>query len=1081
MKKSNHQTLLLRFILFGCLVFVFTQSHAFDPYDSDFFAGLKTRSIGPAGMSGRIAAVDVVFNNPRIIYVGTATGGIWKSIDGGVTWKPIFDDQSTSSIGDVTIVPDNPETIWVGTGEANPRNSAGVGRGVFKTLNGGETWQFLGLEKTERISRVLVNPHRPDTAFVAAMGTTWGENPERGIFKTIDGGKTWKNVLYVDEKTGAADLVMDPRNPDRLLAAMWEHRRWPWFFNSGGPGSGLYLSVDGGETWCKMGLKDGLPKGDLGRIGLAFSRSQPNIVYALVEAKKSALCRSEDSGKTWKIVNDKPGVSPRPFYYSDIRIHPTQENTVYRLSGSLDVSLDGGKTFKRLIPFLAVHGDFHELWIHPEDCDFMVVGSDGGIAFSYDGGKHWNFVQNLPLGQYYHINIDMEKPYNIYGGMQDNGAWRGPSQVFAGLGIFNFHWQSVGRYGDTFAVLPIPRDSKIGYVMFQGGYLSRFKIETGERKDIRPPAPEGVKLHFSWNAAIAINPFNPQILYCGSQFVHKSTDEGQNWEIISPDLTTNDPEKQKQTESGGLTKDVTFAENHCTIITISPSPVQNGLTWVGTDDGKVHLTRDEGKSWKDLSQKLTGKKKGGAVPPATWIPHIEASHHHVGTAYVVLDDHRRANWTPYVFMTQDYGETWKSLATSDIDGFVHVIREDPVQKNLLFLGTEFGLYVSFDRGGSWMKWTHGLPTVPVRDMVIHPRDHDLIIGTHGRSAYILDDIQPLRELNKDIPSKKVHLFSVADAYQFRTSFPGHGYLTPGDMEFQGENRKYGALITYSIGKEKTENKKEKTTSSKPPKGTEAQHEGTEKEKAQDKVVIEILNSEGEVVRTLKGPKKLGLNRINWDLRHAPFKSLSGLPWGAFFLPSWGSNVSPGPYRVRIKLDDEVVETPITVFADPRDQVSDKDRKEKYDLVMKNGKYIEAVTDAYKKIEKSLEAINEVLKRIDQFEEEKQKTIKTKGQTLKEKLKAISLRLAPPKDKSIIMVETTKLEPLLVKIGLRMETSSDAPTAGQLAQFKVLEAKVKEEIKNINQLFEGEYKEYVQKVKKAGLNLLPKIETISIEE
>ena len=428
----------------------------------------------------------------------------------------------------------------------------------------------------------------------------------------------------------------------------------------------------------------------------------------------------------------------------------------------------------------------------------MVVGGDGGIGISYDRGKHWNFVQNLPLAQYYHISVDLENPYNIYGGLQDNGSWVGPSRVLQGRSIFNFHWQPVG-WGDGFGTLAVPRECSLVYSMSQGGWLVRFNTMTGEQKDIRPPDPEGIKLRFNWNSAIATDPLDDNTLYYGSQFLHKSTDEGQTWQIISPDLTTNNAAKQKQADSGGLTRDVTNAENHCTILTIAASPVLKGVIWVGTDDGKIQLTRDGARTWKDLSDNLTGMKDTG-VPLATWCPHIEASNHHPGTAYGVFDDHRRANWTPYVYMTEDYGETWISLVTPDIDGFVHVIREDPVQKNLLFLGTEIGLYVSFDRGKSWMKWTHGLPTAPVRDMVIHPFDNDLVIGTHGRSVYILDDIRPLREFTKDIMEKKLHLFSIDDAYQFRTSFLGLGYLAPGNMEFQGENKDYGALITYSIGK-----------------------------------------------------------------------------------------------------------------------------------------------------------------------------------------------------------------------------------------------------------------------------------------
>jgi photosystem II stability/assembly factor-like uncharacterized protein len=1062
--KFVYRTALLGLIFVLGSLFSAAQEEPADKIDSSYFSGLKVRSIGPAGMSGRIACVDVMVDNPRIIYVGSATGGIWKSTNSGVTWKPIFDDQTTSSIGDLTIDPDNSEVVWVGTGEANPRNSAGVGRGVFKTLNGGETWEFLGLEKTERISRLLLDPNDPDTAFVAALGTTWGENPERGVFKSIDSGKTWKKVLFVDERTGAADLVMDPSNPNRLLAAMWEYKRWPWFFNSGGPGSGLYLSIDGGETWKKLSPEEGLPEGNLGRIGIAFSRSRPNIVYALVEAEKSALCRSEDGGETWTVVNDKPGVSPRPFYYSDIRVHPKQENTVYRLSSPLDISIDGGKTFKRLMPFFAIHGDFHELWIHPKDSDFMVVGGDGGIGLSYDAGKHWNFVQNLPLAQFYHISVDLENPYNIYGGLQDNGSWRGPSRVLQGRAIFNFNWQPVG-WGDGFGTLPVPGNPKVGYSMSQGGWLVRFNTVTGELKDIRPPEPEGIKLRFNWNSAIALDPLDSNILYYGSQFLHRSRDQGQTWQIISPDLTTNSPGKQQQSMSGGLTRDVTNAENHCTILTIAPSPVLKGVIWVGTDDGKVQLTRNGGSSWKDLSEKFTGMKEGGVLL-ATWCPHIEASFHSAATAYVVFDDHRRANWTPYVYMTEDYGETWTNLVTPDIDGFVHVLREDPVQKNLLFLGTEFGLYVSFDRGKSWMKWTQGLPTVPVRDMIIHPFDNDLVVGTHGRAVYILDDILPLREFTPEIKKKNLHIFSIDDAYQFRTSFLSPGYLTPGNMEFQGQNKPYGALITYSIGERKDQSQGERQTES-TLSGQEAESQNDD----QRSLKIEIMDSMGEIVRTLKGSNEPGLQRINWDLRYEPFKSLSDSSESMF--PPSGPYVLPGTYKARIKLDDDAFEETFQVIADPRYPVTNADRKSKYELIMRNGKFIEAVATAYEKIEKALKALEEVLNGIDTLEEKQRETIRIRTNALKEMLQAIKLHLSPPKDRSGIY-EETELSSRLSTLQSRLESSFDAPTEGELQEFEQIKNAFNREIIKLNTFFREDFPNFIKEVKEAGFTIFPDI-------
>jgi hypothetical protein len=691
----------------------------------------------------------------------------------------------------------------------------------------------------------------------------------------------------------------------------------------------------------------------------------------------------------------------------------------------------------------------------------MVVGGDGGIGISYDSGKHWNFVQNLPLAQYYHISVDMEQPYNIYGGMQDNGSWVGPSQIFSGSAIMNFHWQTVGG-GDGFGTLAFPLDSSLGYSMWQGGNLMRYNLETGEQKDIRPPDPEEVKLRFHWNSAVAVDPHDPNIVYYGSQFLHKSTDQGQSWEIISPDLTTNDPEKQKQAESGGLTKDVTNAENHCTLLTIAPSPVEKGMIWVGSDDGKIHLTQDGGKSWQDLTSRLMGEKRS-SIPAGTWIPHVEASPHEAGMAYVVLDDHRRANWKTYVFMTQDYGKTWKDLSTPEIEGFVHVIREDPVQKDLLFLGTEFGLYLSFERGKSWMKWSNGFPTVPVRDLVVHPRDHDLIIGTHGRSAYILDDIQCLRELSDEVMAKNVHLFPVVDAYQFRTNFMGRGYLAPGDMEFKGENRRYGALITYSLGE--IEEKKEKES------------EKGEKKDKEDSIKIEILNAEEKVIRSLKGPKKKGVNRTNWDLRHDAFKSLRDEE--SFFYPEKGPYVLPGKYTVRIKWDEASVERQLQVFGDPRDSVSIEDRKAKHALQMETGAYIDTVVEAYKDIEKALKAIEEVLERKDSIEESQREGVQTQGKVLKSKLKSIAARLNPPKDRSGIF-EENELYSRLSNLGYRLDSSFDAPTAGQLQEFKQLKALVKQEITTVNQVLQEEFLAFSQTVENLGVSLFPKIEPVEIK-
>ncbi|MFQ5630238.1 MAG: hypothetical protein ACE5I1_15825, partial [bacterium] len=712
------------------ILFAFSIVHA-QPLDMNKLNGFKPRNIGPAGMSGRVAAVAVARTNPDIIFVGAASGGLWKSTSGGIAWQPVFDDQPVPSIGAIAIDPHNAEVVWAGTGEGNPRNSAAVGNGIFKSLDGGKTWQFLGLEKTERIHRILINPHYTDVVYVAAMGTAWGENPERGVYKTTDGGTTWQRILFVDEKTGAADLVIDPQNPNKLIAAMWQFRRWPWFMKSGGPGSGIFVTYDGGKNWQKRTHEDGLPKGDLGRTGLAIARGNPQVVYALVEAKKSVMLRSDDGGHKWRKINDSDNVNPRPFYYADLRVDPKNENRVYAIHSRATVSEDGGKSFRTLVQSSKIHGDVHELYIHPDNTNFIINGNDGGIGISRDRGKTWRFVENLPFAQFYHIAVDMQKPYNVYGGLQDNGSWRGPSRVLTTRnGILNLYWARLGG-GDGFAVLPdLGNPARFGYAMSQGGNLYRFDLITGERKNIKPAHPDGLFLRFNWNAAIAQDPFDHSTIYYGSQFMHKSTDRGNSWEIISPDLTTNDPEKQKQIESGGLSYDATGAENHTTIMTIAPSPVQQGVIWVGTDDGNVQLTRDGGATWSNVVKNIKD------VPSGTWVTHIEASKFDMAEAFVAFDNHRRSNWTTYVYKTTNYGKSWTSLATEDLTGFVHVLEQDPVAHNLLFAGTEFGLHISIDGGKSWKKWTQGFPTAPVRALVVHPHEHDLVIGTHGRAAWI---------------------------------------------------------------------------------------------------------------------------------------------------------------------------------------------------------------------------------------------------------------------------------------------------------------------------------------------------------
>ena len=772
-------------------------------FSMDILKDLKPRNIGPGGMSGRVTAIDVVTGNSDVIYIGTASGGLWKSNSGGITWNPIFENEVTASIGAVAIQQSNPSVIWVGTGEGNPRNSLNGGFGVYKSLDGGKNWEAKGLENTRHIHRIIIDPNNPNTVYVGAIGSPWGEHKERGVFKTTDGGNSWEKILFANNKTGVGDMVMDPSNPNKLIVALWEHKRDPWFFKSGGEGSGLYITHNGGETWEKRTDKDGLSKGDLGRIGLAIAKNKPNIVCALIEAKKNALYKSEDGGFTFKKINDKKDIGNRPFYYSDIYVDPENENRVYSVFTYVNVSEDGGKNFTQLMPAYGVdngvHPDHHAWWIHPEDGNFMIDGNDGGMNITHDGGKTWRFVGNLPVAQFYHISVDNEYPYNVYGGMQDNGSWRGPAYVWRSQGIRNDYWQEIS-FGDGFDVIPDRDDSRYGWSMSQQGYVSRYDWKTGNNYTVRPthPDPE-VKLRFNWNAAINIDPFNNSTLYFGSQFVHKSTDKGLTWKIISTDLTTNDSEKQKQDESGGLTMDATGAENHTTILVIEPSTLEQNMLWVGTDDGRVHYTQNGGQNWTDVTNNIAG------LPSGSWIVQIKASNKNKGEALLVANDYRRFNYTPYAYRTKDYGKTWERIVDeNDVLSYTLSIVEDPFEKNLLFLGTDDGLYISINAGKTWTKWTNGFPTVSVKDLVIQERENDLVIGTFGRAAWILDDIIPLRAIAKDntILSSDIVVFDTPVAYQAANQQPT-GSRFGADAIFNGENRDYGARISYYFQKKET--------------------------------------------------------------------------------------------------------------------------------------------------------------------------------------------------------------------------------------------------------------------------------------
>lgn len=905
--------ILPKLLLFSCS-FIFAQQ-----LDIGQFEAMKARSVGPAGMSGRVTAIDVLIDNPEVIYAGTASGGLWRSESGGIEWEPIFDDQPCASIGAIAVNQTNPDVIWVGTGEGNPRNSQTSGCGVFRSLDGGRTWKHMGLKNTRNIHRLILHPHDPDIIWVGAQGDAWSEHEERGVFKTTDGGKTWKKILYAGKKVGVADLVIDPVNPNKLLCAMWEFRRWPWFFESGGPGSSLNITYDGGETWKKVSHEDGLPKSDLGRIGLAIAASKPDRVYALVESKKNALYRSDDGGHKWKKVSEK-NIGNRPFYYADIYVDPQNENRIFNLYSIVTVSQDAGKTFDTLIPYRSVHPDHHAFWIHPHNPDFIVEGNDGGLAISRDGGANWRFIENLPLAQFYHIRVDDEIPYHIYGGMQDNGSWRGPSRVWRAGGIRNSYWREVG-FGDGFDVLPDPLDNRYGYAMSQGGALFTYDRHTGLKKNIRPYHEEGKELRFNWNAGLAIDPHDQKTIYYGSQYLHASSDKGATWTTISDDLTSNDPEKQKQLESGGLTYDTTQAENFTTIVAIAPSSVKQGMIWVGSDDGLLHLTEDGGASWKSLSRELKG------VPEGTWIPQIYPSTHSEKEAFVVLENHRRGDWTPYVYHTKNKGNSFKRLVgPGDVDGYALAIVQDPEQANLLFLGTEVGLYVSIDYGKTWTKWTQGVPTVSTMDLALQKRSGDLVLGTFGRSAFVLDDIRPLRGLAKDgleLLKKPIHIFPTPDAYQVAWA-QADGTRFAADATYKGENRREGGLITfiYNPVPERKDGKDKKKKDDKVKRDKKESKE-EDKDSKVENLKVEILDSDGKVIRTLQHEAKPGINRLTWNLdrKGAPYPSKDAPPKQKDRPEPSGPDVSPGAFTVRITNGEHISEAALKVHLDPRLDIS----------------------------------------------------------------------------------------------------------------------------------------------------------------
>jgi photosystem II stability/assembly factor-like uncharacterized protein len=964
----------------------------------NLFGDLRARHIGPALMSGRINDMETHPTNPRIIYAGTAGGGVWKSNDAGTTFNPIFDEYA-QSIGAVALDPNEPDNIiYVGTGETWTRNSVSIGDGLYKSVDGGANWNKIGFDRSERIANIVVNPKNSNEVYVGVLGALWSDSDERGVYKSVDGGKTWDRILYVNPKTGCADFAMDPENPNILYASMWEFRRTAWSFESGGENSALYKSTDAGKTWNK--IHNGFPEGKLGRLAIAVAPSNSKVLYTVIEAEedsKKGLYRSDDAGANWKQLNNDFGITVRPFYFSRIVIDPKNPDVVVKggLSGS--ISRDGGKTFKDLGN---MHSDIHDIVFGINDSDRMYAGTDGGVYRSLNGGTTMEIVENLPLSQFYHISVDDQEPYNIYGGLQDNGSWYGPSRSTGGIRARD--WKSVG-YGDGFRVLKHPTKNIIYSEMQGAASIWRYDVDKKLVKTIQPlPKIGDPKLRFNWNAPIAVSVHHPDRFYVGSQFLHLSDDMGDTWKIISPDLTTNDKTKQDQEDSGGLSKDNSGAENHTTIFTIAESSFDENILWIGTDDGNIQITKDGGSTWENIALNIEG------LPKNTWVYHIEASSHDKATAYAVFEGHTHGDMNPYTYKTTDYGKTWKSIITDDVKGFVRNIQEDHVNPNLLFLGTEFGLYITLDGGNSWTKFTKNMPAAAVHFIDLQKQTNDLVMGTHGRGVIIIDDISPLREITPEVMKEKVHFFNskpsiMVDQSGFAGSFGS-------ETQFVGSNSTTSAQIKYLLPKRHTFGK----------------------------MTLEIHDMEGNKLTTLGPGKSKGINIVKWTYTIRQPKVAKGktFSFGGFTSPK----VKAGTYKAILTKGKDTFEHEFEVVYDQRTGLSDADRDLKYDTTMKMYHMTEEL--AYMVYE--LDAIIE--------------NVKEKNKKTYEKLTELKESLVITTGDNYVGSAEPQLREKMADLYSKIAGSYDKPSSAELDNLKMIEDR-----------FEKAKTDYAKLKKKAKVN------------
>jgi len=1022
--------------------------------------GMQYRLVGPF-RGGRVVAVSGVVGQDDVYYFGAVAGGVWKTTDGGLNWKPTFDKTKDASpaIGAIAVSESDPNVIYVGTGEACIRGNIVGGNGVWKSLDAGKTWKFVGLGDTHAIGRLAVNPKNPDVAFVAALGHPFADNEERGIFRTRDGGKTWEKVLYKDAKSGGIDVVFDPSNPNILFAALWQAKRTPWSLDSGGPGSGLYRSSDGGTTWKEL-KAHGLPEGILGRIGVTVSGANPNRVWAVIEAEKGGIYRSDDGGDSWHLMTDDHRFRQRAWYYSHIFADPKSAETVYILNTGVFRSNDGGKTFS---PVRAPHGDNHALWIDPANPKRLINGNDGGATISTNGGESWSSENNQPTAQFYHVTTDNRFPYYIYGAQQDNSTV-GIASASAEGGIDRPDWYEVGG-GESGYIAPDPTDPLIVYAGSYGGEITRHDQHTRQEQAINPwpvnPigwAAADVKHRFQWTEPIVFSPHDPKTLYFAGEVLFKTTDAGMSWTIISPDLTRND--KAKQAASGGpITKDNTGVEVYDTIFSVVESPVQKDLIWAGTDDGLVHLTRDGGQKWENVTPK--------AMPEWGTVSMIEASPRDAGTAYLAVERHKMDDFAPYVFKTTDFGKSWSKLVAGlPANDYVHAVRVDPSRAGLLFAGTEQGMYISFDDGGHWQALQINLPVAPVNDLVVKKNNNnsnDLVVATHGRSFWVLDDITPLEQYEESVPQQEAHLFPPAVASH--TVFGGSFFRAQGNV---GKNPPAGAVIDYWLktSLKKPDKKEASGTSAEAKLKTEevGKSEDEKKKEEAPKITLEILDPSGKVIR--KFPKKeepagdeesfferdrsaenlpadAGLNRFVWDLRYEGATKVPHAPlWGG---STEGPVAVPGTYQVRLTVLGKSYTAPLEIKTDPRLKIGQVDLAKQFDLLLKIRDKVTETDDAIMQIRDVREQVNAVNKRLKN--DPREKTITDAGKALDKKMTAVEEELIQTKAKSgqDVLNFPVRLNNHLVALGGVVGSADSAPTKQSYEVFEMLNHAVDEQL------------------------------------